>query len=241
MGLGGANAAFALDPGRSRASRILSDLSMAGQLSRKLAANFLPKTRHYGRSRQAGLANTHTCYVISRALLKGSLPSHCVSRHTLRVRFGETDLMGVVHHGTYISYFEVGRVEYMRRRGLDYNSWTSLGIHLPVVEVNIRYRRTARFDELLCIETRLADLQRVQMRFDYRLLRPEASNGNGGEELVAEGFTTLACVGHDHVLRRVPQDADAILRGPELTEPRPEPEVSVADRRAYEGVIPTSS
>ena len=50
-------------------------------------------------------------------LLKGDLPTHCVSRHTVRVRFGETDLMGIVHHGTYISYFEVGRVEYMRRRG----------------------------------------------------------------------------------------------------------------------------
>jgi acyl-CoA thioester hydrolase len=170
-------------------------------------------------------------------LLKGSLPSHCVSRYTVRVRFGETDLMGVVHHGTYISYFEVGRVEYMRRRGLDYNSWTQLGIHLPVVEVNVRYRRTARFDELLCIETRLADLQRVQMRFDYRLLRPELNNG--GEELVAEGFTTLACVGHDHVIRRVPADAESILTGPELTEPRPEPEVT--DRRVYEGVVPTSS
>jgi acyl-CoA thioester hydrolase len=172
-------------------------------------------------------------------LLKGDLPTHCVSRHTVRVRFGETDLMGIVHHGTYISYFEVGRVEYMRRRGLDYHSWTQLGIHLPVVEAHVRYRRTARFDELLCIETRLADLQRVQMRFDYRLLRPELDNG--GEELVAEGYTTLACVGHDHVIRRVPSDAEAILKGPELTEARPEPEVSQADRRAYEGVVPTSS
>jgi acyl-CoA thioester hydrolase len=171
--------------------------------------------------------------------LKGDLAPHCLSRHTVRVRFGETDLMGIVHHGTYISYFEVGRVEYMRRRGLDYHSWTQLGIHLPVVEVHVRYRRTARFDELLCIETRLADLQRVQMRFEYRLLRPEL--GNGGEELIAEGYTTLACVGHDHVIRRVPQDAEAILRGPELTEARPEPEVSHADRRAYEGVVPTSS
>src|SRR5438128_1013117 len=72
--------------------------------------------------------------VLSRAPVPNELPAHCVSRHVVRVRFGETDLMGIVHHGTYISYFEVGRVEYMRRRGLDYNSWTELGIHLPVVE-----------------------------------------------------------------------------------------------------------
>ena len=99
--------------------------------------------------------------------------------------------MGIVHHGTYISYFEVGRVEYMRRRGLDYNSWTKLGIHLPVVEAHVRYRRTARFDEILCIESRLTDLTRVKVRFDYRLLRggPDQS-----DELVAEGFTLLACV-----------------------------------------------
>lgn len=147
--------------------------------------------------------------------------------------------MGIVHHGTYISYFEVGRVEYMRRRGLDYHSWTELGIHLPVVEAHVRYRRTARFDELLCIETRLSDLQRVQMRFNYRVLRPEP--GNGGEELVAEGYTTLACVGHDHVVRRLPHSADAILRGSELTETRPEPEVSAAERRNYEGVDTTVS
>jgi len=99
--------------------------------------------------------------------------------------------MGIVHHGTYISYFEVGRVEYMRRRGLDYNSWTELGIHLPVVEAFVRYRKTARFDEVLCVESRLTELTRVKVRFEYRLLR----GATGSDELVAEGFTLLACVG----------------------------------------------
>ena len=167
----------------------------------------------------------------------GPLAPHLTSRYALLVRFCETDLMGIVHHANYLTYFEAGRVDWLHRRGISYTEWEKRGIHLPVVEVNIRYRRTARFDELLCIETRLADLQRVQMRFDYRLLRPELSNG--GEELVAEGYTTLACVGHDHVIRRVPADAESILTGPELTEPRPEPEVT--DRRAYEGVVPSSS
>lgn len=137
------------------------------------------------------------------------IPSHCISRQFIRVRFGETDLMGIVHHGTYISYFEVGRVEYMRRRGLDYNSWTELGIHLPVVEANVRYRKTARFDELLTIETRLTEMTRVKVRFDYRLLRACS------DEIVAEGFTLLACVDAHHVPRRIPPAADAILRGPE--------------------------
>jgi acyl-CoA thioester hydrolase len=138
----------------------------------------------------------------------------------VRVRYGETDLMGIVHHGTYISYFEVGRVEYMRRRGLDYHSWTELGIHLPVVEAYVRYRRTARFDELLCIETRLTELARVKVRFDYRLLReaegPDAKPLDPDEQIVAEGYTLLACVDQHHIPRRIPAEAEAVLLGPDL-------------------------
>lgn len=126
--------------------------------------------------------------------------------------------MGIVHHGTYISYFEVGRVEYMRRRGLDYHSWTELGIHLPVVEAYVRYRRTARFDELLCIETRLTELARVKIRFDYRLMRePEGNQVIPPEDqIVAEGHTLLACVDQHHIPRRIPAEAEQVLLGPDL-------------------------
>ena len=130
--------------------------------------------------------------------------------------------MGIVHHSTYISYFEVGRVEYMRRRGLDYHSWTELGIHLPVVEAYVRYRRTARFDELLCIETRLTELARVKVRFDYRLLRePEGELAlvDSDEQVVAEGHTVLACVDQHHIPRRIPPEAEAVLTGPERELP----------------------
>lgn len=127
--------------------------------------------------------------------------------------------MGIVHHGTYISYFEVGRVEYMRRRGLNYTSWTEMGIHLPVVEAYVRYRRSVRFDELVVIESRLSELYRVKVRFDYRLLRPLPGMV---EEVLAEGYTVLACVGHDHVPRRLPSEAEAVLTGPELDDTTPE-------------------
>jgi acyl-CoA thioester hydrolase len=126
--------------------------------------------------------------------------------------------MGIVHHGTYISYFEVGRVEYMRRRGLNYTSWTEMGFHLPVVEAYVRYRKSVRFDELLVIETRLTELMRVKVRFDYRLLRT-----TNEEELVAEGYTLLACVGQDHVPRRLPPQAEAVLTGPEVEDESAEP------------------
>lgn len=133
--------------------------------------------------------------------------------------------MGIVHHGTYISYFEVGRVEYMRRRGLNYNSWTEMGFHLPVVEAYVRYRRSVRFDELVVIETRLTELSRVKVRFEYRLLRPgDASE----EEVLAEGHTLLASVDQDHIPRRLPAEAEAVLTGPEVEETTPElPRVAV--------------
>jgi acyl-CoA thioester hydrolase len=173
-------------------------------------------------------------------------PTHCKSKYRVRVRFGETDLMGIVHHGTYISYFEVGRVEYMRRRGLDYHSWTELGIHLPVVEAYVRYRRTARFDELLCIETRLSELTRVKVRFDYRLLRePEGEAGaplDLDAQLVAEGHTLLACVDQHHIPRRIPAEAEAVLLGPELDIPARigadgRPRHAVAQGHADEGSV----
>ena len=133
--------------------------------------------------------------------------------------------MGIVHHGTYISYFEVGRVEYMRRRGLNYTSWTEMGFHLPVVKAYVRYRKTVRFDELVVIETRLSELSRVKVRFEYRLLRPgEASD----DEVLAEGYTLLASVDQDHVPRRLPAEAEAVLMGPEIEETTPElPRVGV--------------
>jgi acyl-CoA thioester hydrolase len=150
--------------------------------------------------------------------VKHALPEHCLSRYLVRVRFGETDLMGIVHHGTYISYFEVGRVEYMRRRGLDYHSWTELGIHLPVVEAYVRYRKTARFDGFLRRKTP----ERVRpgagaLRLPSAERRGnEAPETNGDAEVVAEGHTLLACVDRNHVPRRIPAEAEAVLLGPEL-------------------------
>jgi len=135
--------------------------------------------------------------------------------------------MGIVHHGTYISYFEVGRVEYMRRRGLNYTSWTEMGFHLPVVEAYVRYRRSVRFDELVVIETRLSELSRVKVRFDYRLLRPTSETE---DEILAEGYTLLACVDREHVPRRLPAEAEAVLTGPEIDEITPDLPLAVASR-----------
>ena len=124
-------------------------------------------------------------------------PAAAKSVVRLRVRFYETDLMGIVHHGSYVSYLEVARVEWLRRRGVAYSSWAERGLHLAVVELSLRYRAPARFDELLDVETVLGERKAASIRFDYRLVR--ASNG----ELVAEGATRLACVDDQGALKRV--------------------------------------
>jgi acyl-CoA thioester hydrolase len=123
--------------------------------------------------------------------------------------------MGIVHHAKYFEYFEAARVEYMHRRGVGYLEWTQRGIHLPVVEASIRYKRSVKFDERISVEATLAELGRATVKFTFRILRDDA-----GGELVAEGVTTLACVGDDLAVKRIPGDLSALLCQKE-THPRP--------------------
>jgi acyl-CoA thioester hydrolase len=139
----------------------------------------------------------------------------CRSTYVVRTRFCDTDLMGIVHHAKYLEYFEAGRVEYMHRRGVEYLEWTKRGIHLPVVDVSVRYRKSVRFDERLAVETTLTELGRATVTFAYRVLR----HGPSGE-LVAEGSSMLVCVGDDLAPKRIPDDVASILCCPE-THPRP--------------------
>lgn len=142
-----------------------------------------------------------------------SVPDHCLTRLALRVRFFETDLMGIVHHATYLTYVEAGRVEYLRRRGADYRALMDRGFHMPVVEARLHYRRTARFDDELVVATRLGTVTRVTVRFDYQIFR--------GGDLLVEGHTLLACVDAAHKPRRIPADVVELLRAPEQAQNSP--------------------
>lgn len=134
--------------------------------------------------------------------------SHLTSRMTLLVRFCETDLMGIVHHANYLLYFEAGRVDWLHRRGIAYEAWAKRGIHLPVVETRLRYRKAARFDETLVVETTCSEVTRVTVRFAYRLFR--------GDDLLCEGETLLACVGANLTAMRIPPDIAEVFRSPEV-------------------------
>ncbi|WP_146648685.1 acyl-CoA thioesterase [Labilithrix luteola] len=121
----------------------------------------------------------------------------------MRVRFCETDLMGIVHHGSYLVYFEAGRVEWLRRRGVTYADWAARGWHLPVVEAHASYKLPARFDDMLEVETTLTELRAVSMKFSYRIRRDGV--------LLNEGYTRLGCIDHQHKLLRIPDAMRDIL------------------------------
>jgi len=138
-------------------------------------------------------------------------PEAASSRSLVRVRFCDTDLMGIVHHANYLAYFEMGRVEWLRRRGVTYADWTQRGLHLPVVDADVRYRAPARFDDALVVEARLVEIRAASLRFEYRLERKT--------ELLAEGSTRLACMGSNQKPQRFPREVLMVLVSAE-TEPR---------------------
>jgi acyl-CoA thioester hydrolase len=104
-------------------------------------------------------------------------------RFVIRVRYADTDQMGMAYHGNYLRWFEVGRTEMLRALGMSYREVEEAGIRLPVVEARCRYVRPARYDDLLTVETVLARVGRASLAFEYRVTR------EGTCELLAHGMT----------------------------------------------------
>jgi acyl-CoA thioester hydrolase len=142
------------------------------------------------------------------------IPDHCRTQTLHRVSVAETDMMGIVHHANYVLLFERGRLEYLRRRGLPYKDMVERGYHMPVVELNVRYRKPAHFDDLLRLETRLGALSRVTVRFDYIVSRPRP-DATEPAELLLEGHILLACVDVKNRPRALPEDVVPTLFLPE--------------------------
>ena len=120
----------------------------------------------------------------------------------VRVRYAETDQMGIVYYANYLVWFELGRVELLRTLGLSYYQMeTKLGYFIPVVEARCRYRSPARYDDEILIETRPAMLRGTVLKFDYEIYRK--ANQKGKErQLLAEGETVhVVC---DDQLQRKP-------------------------------------
>ena len=116
-----------------------------------------------------------------------------------RVRFVETDLMGVVHHSNYLRWFEMARVEYLRRANVLLPDLIAAGVLFPITDVQCKYRQSARFDETIRIEATLAEFSRVKLCFSYRVLRDEDN------VLLAEGSTQNVFTDEKGRIIRLPQ------------------------------------
>jgi acyl-CoA thioester hydrolase len=131
-----------------------------------------------------------------------------VSQTRIRVRYAETDQMGVVYYANFFIWFEIGRVELLRELGFHYKQMEiDDNCHIPVVEASCRYKSPAHYDDELVLETRVLQLRRSVIKFGYRLLRLEKE----ASTLLAEGETTHVTV--DRLMRpvRLPQKYVSVL------------------------------
>lgn len=122
-----------------------------------------------------------------------------VNETTLRVRFAETDAMGIVHHANYLLYFEIGRIEFTRQAGTPYTALEASGYSLAVGEAKIRYIAPAHFDQLIAVRTRVEDIRSRGITFAYEVL--DAAT----RQLLVTGTTKLVCIDHGGEIRRIPQ------------------------------------
>jgi acyl-CoA thioester hydrolase len=123
-------------------------------------------------------------------------------RSTLRVRYAETDQMGVVYYANYFVWCEIGRVEFFRQLGYNYKQMEiEDDCHLPVVEATCRYRAPARYDDEVAIETSVTAMRSGVIKFGYRILRLHAD----GEQLLAEAETAHVSVDKNMQKRKLPE------------------------------------
>ena len=119
---------------------------------------------------------------------------------TIRVRYAETDQMGIAWHGEYLAWFEVGRTDLLRGCGCTYRELEAEGLRLPVIEVQARYLRPALYDDVLEIHTRLTEIGGARVSFDYEVRR------DGTDGPLATGSTSHAAIDLRGRPRRIPED-----------------------------------
>jgi acyl-CoA thioester hydrolase len=126
----------------------------------------------------------------------------------LRVRYAETDRMGVVYHSNFVIWFEIGRVELMRQLGFRYRDMEQQdNCHIPVADLHVRYKEPAHYDDEIVVRTRLTEVHRSLLRFRYKVFR--ASD----ETLLAEGETTHLVVDNELKRRSLPGKYVAAFSG----------------------------
>ena len=117
---------------------------------------------------------------------------------TIRVRYPECDSMSYLHHSRFLQYFEMGRIELLRSLGHDYAKLEREGVFFAVVKVEVTYRAPAKFDDELTLITRVVKQTHVRFDHTYALKR--------GTTVIADAKTTIACVGRDGELIKIPDE-----------------------------------
>lgn len=121
----------------------------------------------------------------------------------LRVIYGDTDAMGNAYYGNYLKWFEIGRSEWFRSRGMSYREVEGKGVYLPVVEAHCNYRKPAFYDDVLTITTKFRFAGPARLRFEYEISR--------GEDFLASGYTIHVCVNKDRKVLKPPDYLKGVL------------------------------
>jgi len=126
-----------------------------------------------------------------------------VRRTRVRVRYADTDQMGVVYYANYLRFFESARAAYWRDLGRSYKDLVEWGVALPVVEAHCNYKRPAFYEDLIVVETDVSEMRGASLRFVYKVTR--------GAELLAEGYTRHAVIGPNGRPRALPDFMRALI------------------------------
>ncbi|WP_055443550.1 acyl-CoA thioesterase [Lacinutrix himadriensis] len=105
----------------------------------------------------------------------------------IRIRYGETDQMGVVHHGNYALYLEMGRTEWLRTFGISYSQMEKEGVMLPVISMSLNYKKSAHYDAIIKVKTQLKKTPAVKIEFEYEIT-------NEAGEILVQANTVLAFI-----------------------------------------------
>jgi acyl-CoA thioester hydrolase len=122
----------------------------------------------------------------------------------IRVRYKDTDRMGVVYYGNYLTFFEVGRAELMRTLGFPYSRMETAGYNLVVIEAAAKYHGNVGYDSLVTVHTAITELKRATVRFEYRIMSEE-------DDLLVSGHTVHACLKPNQKPTRIPYEIKNIM------------------------------
>ena len=120
------------------------------------------------------------------------------SESTIVVRYAETDMMGIVYHANYLPWLEIGRTQLLKEHGFPYKELEARGLLLPVIEINMKYRRPATYDDTITIKTIMKEKPYVKIHLDYEIFK--------GDQLIATGYSVHAFMNKNAQPIKAPRD-----------------------------------